>query len=223
MAEGIINVEGLIIESIEKIGLSWNNSPTTSQIFAAMPPSAIFICQTTANSGSAGYSLYQEIGESGIVMIFKSNNYRGGGFFIKYDTNSGKNYIFKILKTKGSNSVEWSPNTDLGDTYKEYTLTKDSGATNFTLIRSHACKQGKTAFIQVVASVTSSQDESSVTVIKLPADLYPAYGVETRICTYTQGLDCNINVSTNGNFTIQRMPSGTGGNFRINLSYPTAT
>ena len=107
--------------------------------------------------------------------------------------------------------------------YKEYTLSKEADATNFTLIRSHACKQGKTAFIQMVASVTSSQDETSVTVIKLPSDLYPAYEFETRICTYTQGLDCNINISTNGNFAIQRVPSEKGGNFRINLSYPTAT
>ena len=107
--------------------------------------------------------------------------------------------------------------------YKEYTLTKDSGATNLTLIRSHACKQGKTAFIQVVGSISASQDETSVVFIKLPDDLKPVYNVEGRSPSANAGIDANFSVNVNGNLSIIRSPSLTAGNFRINVSYPTAT
>ena len=107
--------------------------------------------------------------------------------------------------------------------YKEYTLTIDSAATNFTLIRSHACKSGNIAFIQIVASISASQDDSSVAIITLPDELQPKYNLEGRVATFGSGFDVNYNVYTNRSFRVQRTPSSIGGNFRIIVSYPTAT
>ena len=108
------------------------------------------------------------------------------------------------------------------ETYTEYTLTKESTATNWTILRYHACKQGNTAFIQLVISVTASQDGSTLTVIKLPMDLYPKYEFETRGTSGEYKADINLSVKTNGEITINRQPASVATNARLNLCYPTA-
>ena len=107
--------------------------------------------------------------------------------------------------------------------YREYTLTKIETATNWTLIRSHACKQGKIAFIQVVVSVTSSHDGSAAYLIQLPDDLKPAYAFESRFVSAEQNQDYNLSIETNGKFNIRAVIAGSGGNIRADLCYPTAS
>lgn len=107
--------------------------------------------------------------------------------------------------------------------YREYTLTKMNTATDWTVIRSHACKQGKIAFIQVVASVISSQDGTATQLFQLPNDLKPAYTFETRFVSAEQDQDYNMNIDTNGKFEIRAVIANKGGNIRMDLCYPTAS
>lgn len=105
--------------------------------------------------------------------------------------------------------------------YTEYTLTKLSTAKNWTIIRYHACKFGKIAFLQIVASVTADQDNSGVRIFELPAELYPRYLFETRIVSATSGIDVNIGISTSGNLSFTRDPANRVGSVRIEFCYPT--
>ena len=110
MASGTINIPIANINlynDVSQLGLSWDSITSTSNIFAAMPSYSIFICQTTNTSGSPGYPLYSEIGESGSVVIFKINSYRGIGFFTTYGSSDTGNDL-KIMRTKGNNQVKWS-------------------------------------------------------------------------------------------------------------------
>lgn len=107
------------------------------------------------------------------------------------------------------------------DGYEEYELSKDSGATNWTLTRSHLCVMGKTAYLQFVGSVTSSQDTSTLTVIKLPVK--PPYEVEGRYTTSVYAVDFNYRITTAGYFQIQRTPQiSNTSNIRINVVFPIA-
>lgn len=107
--------------------------------------------------------------------------------------------------------------------YQNYSLSKASGATNWTLMRSHACKKGNIAFLQLVASVTNSQDGSAVILIQLPDDLHPAYAYETRFSSFEQAMDVNVNIETNGKLSVTRVPASKGGNIRMDFCYPTAS
>lgn len=102
--------------------------------------------------------------------------------------------------------------------FTEYTLTKEEGATNWTLTRSHFCVFGKTAYLQLVCTVTANQDRGSVIFIKLPVS--PLYAVEGRSSSQAPA-DCNWNIRTNGELLINRTPV-VGSNFRINASFPIA-
>ena len=108
------------------------------------------------------------------------------------------------------------------DAYKEYTLSKEADATNWTLIRSHACRQGKTAFVQLVVSVTADQDSSSVRVVQLPSDLTPLYNWESRFTSGEQGSDYNVTIGANRYIAISRSPANTSGNVRIDAVFPIA-
>lgn len=104
--------------------------------------------------------------------------------------------------------------------YAEYTLTKLSTATNWTIIRYHACKLGKIAFLQIIASVTAAQDSSGVRIFSLPQDLWPRYGVETRVTSAEFAMDVNVNITVEGNMAFTRGGS-TAGNIRMDFCYPT--
>lgn len=104
--------------------------------------------------------------------------------------------------------------------YTEYTLTKLSTAKNWTIIRSHACRLGKIAFLQIVASVTAAQDSSGVRIFELPQDLWPRYGVETRVTSAEFAMDVNVNITVEGNMAFTRGGS-TAGNIRMDFCYPT--
>ena len=107
------------------------------------------------------------------------------------------------------------------DGYEEYELSKDSNATNWTLTRSHFCVMGKTAYLQFVGVVSGDQGTGSVTVIKLP--VAPPYNVEGRYTSSVYGVDFNYNITTGGNFQIQRTPQISGNsNIRINVVFPIA-
>ena len=104
--------------------------------------------------------------------------------------------------------------------YTEYTLTKLSTATNWTIIRYHACKLGKIAFLQIVASVTTNQDSSGVRIFELPQELCPRYAYETRFTSAEFAMDVNVNITVEGNVAFTRGGS-TAGNIRMDFCYPT--
>ena len=109
------------------------------------------------------------------------------------------------------------------ESYEEFTLTKSENATEWTILRSHACKSGRIAFIQLVVQVTANQDDLSVVVISLPKELRPLYNFESRITSSAQSIDINLNVYTNGEVRLQRTPTLKLGNARLDFCYPTAS
>ena len=111
------------------------------------------------------------------------------------------------------------------DCYKEYTLAKDQTAANWSITRSHACRQGKTAYVQIVFSVTASQDTSQSNLTTLPEELIPGYNVEFKVNSLETGTDYNVVIyggthARRGNVELSRRPTLTAGNSRIAISYP---
>jgi hypothetical protein len=111
------------------------------------------------------------------------------------------------------------------DSYKDYTIEKDSGATYWSIARYHVCKQGKTAYVQIIFSVTADQDTTTTAITTLPDELWPDYNVEFKVNSLETGTDYNViiynkNHANKGKVAISRRPTLTAGNSRICVSYP---
>ena len=99
-------------DNIAELGISWSDIASTSQIIAAMPNNSMFSFSTTSTLGGDGYPIYQEIGESGSVILFKNSTFRAMGICIPYKRSSENNKIY-FLRAKGENEVAWSNGIDV--------------------------------------------------------------------------------------------------------------